>query len=354
MKRYCFAIFISTLKIYTKNVISNEELVRELFSAIYIACGTSNKNKETDWIGKDEISRIINQKSDLPISIKKSLIQCNIETLNSNLMNFYKKYLNESSIEMLEEELSNIYLNDSSIFEEQKVNLQNFKTNSFKKITYLLVNTAKICNKIIGIKRRIYKKGKNEINYIIDNIIEISFKKTKSNKDTKLIVIPFDADFNLHLSLYNDPKTIVSPKSLHGKWLLKMKENGMDEDALKRTIKPNNYKIGDVRIHKFNQNIFYLLAISKFDSKNIAHANKNDIKQSIIELLNFYNEHGLAYELYIPLLGTGNSRAKLDFIDSFKLIKDTIIENIDLLNGIINIVIYDQDYKEIEEDLNVL
>ncbi len=354
MKRYCFAIFISTFKMYTKDVISNEELVRELFSAIYISCGTSNKNKETDWIGKDEISRIINQKSELPISIKKSLNQCNIETLNSNLMNFYKKYLNELSIKLLVEKLSNIYLSDPYILNEEKISFQKIERNDYQKITYLLVETAKICNKIIGIKRRIYKKGKNELNYIIDNIIEIAFKKTKSDKDTKLIVIPFDADFNLHLSSYNDSNVIISPNSLHGKWLLKMKENNIDEETLKSSIQPINHKIGDVQIYEFNKNIFYLLAISKFDNKNMAHANENDIKESIIGLLKYYNQHGMAYELYIPLLGTGNSRAKLDFIDSFKLIKNTIIENIDLLNGIINIVIYDQDYKDIEEDLNVL
>ena len=69
--------------------------------------------------------------------------------------------------------------------------------------------------------------------------------------------------------------------------------------------------------------------------------------QSIIQLLKNYESFGQGYEMLIPLLGTGQSRAQLTPQESFLLIKNTIIENNHLVKGEIKIVVLENTLGEI-------
>lgn len=56
-------------------------------------------------------------------------------------------------------------------------------------------------------------------------------------------------------------------------------------------------------------------------------------------LLKFYDKHGQGASLYLPLVGSGRSRVNLSNDQSYDLIVDTIMENIEFLQGKINIVV---------------
>ena len=102
--------------------------------------------------------------------------------------------------------------------------------------------------------------------------------------------------------------------------------------------KADKYSIGTTVAIQEKNTIFYLLAVSDFDDRNVARSSKDLIKKAIEKLLDYYDELGLGYEIYIPLLGTGKSRAHLTPKESMQLIKDTLVEQQLKINGHIFIV----------------
>lgn len=71
------------------------------------------------------------------------------------------------------------------------------------------------------------------------------------------------------------------------------------------------------------------------------------------ELLRLYNEHGQGYPLYLPLIGTGRSRAGLDFQESYDLIITVLEENIDYIQGEITIVIQPNIIQQINTERRI-
>ncbi len=91
-----------------------------------------------------------------------------------------------------------------------------------------------------------------------------------------------------------------------------------------------------------------MLAISKFSAKNKAQSSKKDILIAISKLLEYYDDKGQGYDLYIPLMGTGMSRAYLSYQESYDIIKNTLLNNHNKLQGKINIIILPEVIDEIE------
>lgn len=90
-----------------------------------------------------------------------------------------------------------------------------------------------------------------------------------------------------------------------------------------------------------------MLAVSDFDDRNVARSSKDLVKKAIEKLLDYYDELGLGYEIYIPLLGTGKSRAHLTPKESMQLIKDTLVEQHLKINGHIYIVALEDTILEL-------
>ena len=53
------------------------------------------------------------------------------------------------------------------------------------------------------------------------------------------------------------------------------------------------------------------------------------------------------YPMYLPLIGTGNSRTGLSHKDSLNLIKHTFMLNKDLIHQEINVVIWNKDKNKV-------
>ena len=90
-----------------------------------------------------------------------------------------------------------------------------------------------------------------------------------------------------------------------------------------------------------------MVATAAFDEKNNAHSTNEEIKTALTELLKIYDNFGQGYPLYIPLFGTGRSRAGLSYQESFDLIKQTLIENKNRIHGHIKIVVVSDVLEEI-------
>ena len=76
-----------------------------------------------------------------------------------------------------------------------------------------------------------------------------------------------------------------------------------------------------------------------FDENNRAVSCPQYIEEAIDKLLNFYDINGQGYELYIPLLGTGRSRAGLTYQEAFDLLSRKLINKSSTVHGKIIIVI---------------
>lgn len=111
--------------------------------------------------------------------------------------------------------------------------------------------------------------------------------------------------------------------------------------------KADCYEIGTTAVIDIDIAVFYLVAIASFDEWNNAKSTKDEIKKAIIELLKIYDKLGQGYPMYIPLLGTGRSRAGLSYQESFELIKQTLVENKNRIQGHIKIVVVSDALKDI-------
>ncbi len=95
--------------------------------------------------------------------------------------------------------------------------------------------------------------------------------------------------------------------------------------------------------------IFYLIAISEFDENNNAHSSKEEIVHCVNELSIFYDRYGDGHDIYIPLMGTGKSRAAVSLQESYDILVECYKNNPSRLQGNISIVIY----KDFEEYVNI-
>ena len=98
------------------------------------------------------------------------------------------------------------------------------------------------------------------------------------------------------------------------------------------------YAIGSIAEIETENAVYYLLAISDFDANNNAHSTKESIRRSTSMLVEHYDRRGQGKPIYLPLIGTGMSRANLDPKESLDMLVEAFVGN-GLFTGTATIVI---------------
>ena len=332
---------------------SYEKLLNGAISCIVDTCSLKMKNgKDSLYFDKSYTSKIVKNHVNLPphlvnAAINKELLPTFIEKSSM----FYKRYINEDYVFELRNLFASQLIDDSSFSDSEKNQLLSISDNKAfivsLMIKTMLINNINTLNKAV----LIWSRGNSYIQVITGDIFKYAFASRRKRKN--IIVIPVNTKFDTHLSTKLEKTTnpLVSGETLHGEWLLRLKKRNINTDDVKQRI------IEDLSVHRFNCNTdgeypigtiatavygnacFYLLAISVFDEKNHANSCPQYIEDAIDKLLSFYDYNGQGYELYIPLLGTGRSRAGLSYQEAFDLIKRKLIEKASSVHGRINIVI---------------
>lgn len=361
-----FITYFKTLKKYANNInISEETFFRDFFEPIIDVLKIKSTKGEFYDFSKSRISGLLNQKEDFSFSIRDAI--CHYQT-KKKLLEIFPCYiednLNYSRLPALVSDLKEIVKEDITLSKEFKTNL--IKISSTELIVDCFIQSMKVSNMPIPKQKTIWKSGNNSFKYIVGDIIKSSF----NNKDgkPKIVVIPVNTSFETHLSqnLETEIYPLVSEITIHGQWLKKILKIIKKEDLDKRIQgqleskqiqavgkskgkggKQITYPIGTTVAIQHKDTIFYLLAISEFDEKNNAQSSKAEIEKAIIKLLENYESFGQGYEMLLPLLGTGKSRANLSPKESFNLIRDTILGNKKLINGQIKIIILENTIGEI-------
>ena len=182
-----------------------------------------------------------------------------------------------------------------------------------------------------------------KVNFLYGDLINRAFKK-KKQKEIFVIQVNDTFDVIIDDPTINNP--LVSEKTLHGQFIKKYCETEkIDVNELNERIKKSlicyksqyvvkekirgnqdRYELGTIAVlnSSYNNSIFFLIALSSFDSKNIAHVSSNEIFNILNKLLVFYDERGQGFPIFMAPFGIGKSRASLSLNQSCNLIKSSV------------------------------
>ncbi len=359
----CLATLVKTIKPFCKNPnASDEDIFNDFISPIVNAGNIRNKNREPFWLNKGRVSELLNQKKEVPKALREALTQIDIDKkIELQYMDYIDDFLDESKIPDLQHALSKLAhkmdCNCDILYKDRDM--------LAKLLTQELRAAISENNKIDENPFVVWKRGKNRITVIEGDLFKFGFDNR--GKDKNIIVIPVNTSFETHVTrkFEGEPKPIVSATSIHGQWLTRAEQSGLkdldkriqqclDLDCIKpsSTSKSDNtkskcYPIGTIAVIEDKNSIYYLTAISQFNQNNNAQSSAEDIGNSVKKLIDYHNTHGQGYSLYLPLLGTGLSRAGLSYQESYDIIKEALLSNIQLIQGSIFIVFPHDELTEI-------
>lgn len=256
-------------------------------------------------------------------------------------------------------------------------NLKNWDLCSFGKIfvvilfIFFIIFIAFVISCFCVLRRTknlIWRKSNSSLSIIYDDIFDLKMEKDKKY----FVVIPVDTQFmtDVDIDSQNIKYPRVAPNTLHGKFINKfygdntkqlkkeikkyiaIKEYKIDENQQKKypNSKAKRFEIGTVvQISPENdrESVFLLLALAEFNEHNRASCDKSKLIIALNSLFKFYDENCQGGDLYIPLMGTGFSRAGLTETESLRITKACAELNLDCIRGNVNIVIYKENRKDI-------
>lgn len=336
--------------------ITDKKLFELLFDPIIEGLNIKGKNDELLFFEKSVRSEILHNKRNVHSSFQDALERCDsYQVIKDSFLYLAENILDPNLTDKAIEQIKEIISNDISINSQQKTIVETSDTVCFLSDAFILAlkmnNVMTSSDDIV-----LWQNGNNILNAISGDIFTYGFD---NRKNQNIIVIPVDTSFETHISGINEKSQypLVSENTLHGMWLSRIKKCGYSEEDIKAQIKESliqhmisplnsadfstieHYPIGTIAQFSHTKNCFYLIAISEFNEQNIAYSDKDKIEFCLQRLIEYYNIYGQGYHLYIPLLGTGRSRANLSYQDSFDLILDTFMKHKQLLQGKISIVI---------------
>ena len=351
--------YIKCLKRHALNKkISDEDFLNAVLHPYIIAGEIDNKNNEEIYFDKSRTSLILNRHEDVPGALRRAL---NLENIYSwteeNFMDFIKEYMDLKEIQILVEEVSEMIASDKLIID--KAALLNKKENVHVFLADTLIECIKLKNDGFDPEGEIARNGAYCVKVVYKDIFKYAFRKRAKEKN--IVVIPVDTEFHTHVTrkYETENKNEVSATSIHGQFLTRWEQSGEDIDSLSKRIKKNlkdviddngRYPLGTIATIEKESTVFYLIAISQFDENNNAHSSKEDIIHCIDELTIFYDKYGDGYNIYIPLMGTGKSRAAVSLQESYDMLVDCYKANRTRIQGIIHIVIH----KDLERHVEIV
>ena len=209
------------------------------------------------------------------------------------------------------------------------------------------------------LKRRViyYKNGEYEVSAEYGDITKISSK----HGDQKLIFINVNSTFDMIIENPGE-KALVAENTNHGRFIKRVcKEKGISQEELNNQIQimlskrsdlkhetkdrekgnKNDYPIGTYIIYELGKISYLLFAFSRFDENNNAHpGDEAKDELPLKQLVSAINKSSQNNDVYIPLLGTGNSRYQLSNEESFNQIKHYLLSHKKQIEAKYRILIY--------------
>lgn len=219
-------------------------------------------------------------------------------------------------------------------------------------------------------RENIWSRGSGSINITYGDLIGDAFKKKSWRHKVKkgLYVIPVNTYFDTIIEDETVPKPLVALDTIHGRWLNSLMSNAETsaqnlQNAIFSDLDSRNTPYSSVTRSKGSQRQyehgtcaivrgcdgrnFLLVALSEFNNNNNAHATRDIIIDCTKKLLSFINQNAQGRKCYIPLMGTGRSRANLTHKESLHVILSTMDLYNDEIISPLELVIYKKDKDKV-------
>ncbi len=334
MKSITLSLYIKTFREHSKNHRESfQEILSNLFGMIH--------DIDAYPVESTTSSRIMNGEYDVPYQIRKEYNKKTDKEKMAVSDEFVSQMIDLSSTDMLIKEIRKI-ISESNISIQSKKELENEGDShkilcSFLTIA-IITDNRKILNKVL------YKSNNASITLIGGDLIALGFNK-KLAITNRIVVIPVDDKFTMAFKS-QDGEDIISKDTIHGKWLSRVNKSYVQMPKIKYVKSNEKIRIGKVKIGKTE---FYLLPVSSLKERYKAESSLDMINSAIKALTSEYNISGQGTPIYVPLIGTGRSRARLSLKESIDLIKDSFIRNENGFFGDVKIVVNQKIIEELED-----
>ena len=349
--------------------VSDEEFLNAFLFPFVLAGNITNKNHEEYHLDKARTSEIMNQKADVPVKLRKALSVFGIkEKTVAEMESFLEEYIDPNRRTILLEEVATLAKTEG-VFPEIDPDSDDDQEKLAIILTELLLKAVSESNLAKADIVSIWKQGLNSVDVQTGDLFHFGFDNRHKKKN--IVVIPVNTAFDTHVTrkLESETYPLVSENTVHGQWLVRLKEAGenfdrIDEriaDSLKRAgfcpIKESKagngkkdcFPMGSVAIIETSNAVYFLMAMAEFDDFNNARSSSDDIDAAIASLLNMYDRFGLGYDLYLPLMGTGLSRAGLSPQEAYDLLIESLKKNRNRIHGHVHLILRPADRDEIEQ-----
>ncbi len=318
-------------------------------------------------LDKSRTSKILNGRADVPKALRDALKRFGIEDETANCFEaflaecFDMAYFERFADKLVSSLDSNIPLERE--LAERLPGLRKAPNRFFSCALIASLKASNMCND----RRMIWQNGTGSLSIKVCDILSNGFGRTKASKS--IVVIPVNNAFDTEITWGYESAgmPLVSDQTLHGKWLKRMISSGSDSASIAARIAADLasrgeipcgavlrgkasvpvYELGTIARIENNRTVFFLIALSEFDETNRAHAAKSAIYGTVLKLLEAYDEFGQGLDMYIPLFGTGLSRAGLTHQESFDVIGKCIMENRGLVHGELFITVLPTDEQKL-------
>jgi hypothetical protein len=201
-------------------------------------------------------------------------------------------------------------------------------------------------------------KDKIELNLSDQVKAKIFFGDLFESKE--IIVIPVNEYFDTTVD-----DQIISSKTIHGKFIKKFfcgneaelknqLKNGLSQykpleiNLERKSGNKHKYPLGTVCEVKNDKKVFYLVALTRFNSNHRAEVNNSEYQRVLCDLFSYIEQNSQGRKVSIPLIGAGHSGVKLSKqkLLEFLLFSISLKDDLTLINGI-DVVLHESIKKEI-------
>lgn len=339
---------------------TDEKFLNELLTCIIKPCNVVTSDGDTFYFDKTYTSKIKNNHVDIPPRIREAALNKHLrKEMFQEFSLFYNNRINIARIDEMRKWIVDTIVNDEAFTDIDRTELSAMSDNISLLFSLLMKTLFVNNNTAITIGTVLWARGNSYIQTIYGDIFKYGFSSRRKKKN--IVVIPVNTRFDTHLAtkLENAVHPMISSETIHGEWLLRMEKHKGRIDDIPERIKSdldskrykcnirNEYSIGTIASIDIGNTCFYLVAISSFDDHKRANSKLEYIQTAVNSLLDYYDVNGQGYEMYIPLLGTGRSRAGMSIQESFDLIMYEIAKRYDAFHGKITIVVSNDNKDEI-------
>ena len=360
---FCFSTFAQSVRLHLRNPsLSDVEFVNALLAPYVNAGDVRNRHGRPFDLDKNRVSRLLLRKDEVPTALRNATsIYGIVDSTARNMQDFVDDFLVERCGPVLARDVLDLCAGGGDVRMGALESLQDCadQTNTFLAVALIEAFSRK--NRKDDMVN-IWRRGQNCIDVVCGDLFKYGFGSRSKRRN--IVVIPVNSTFETEVttSLETSDIPLVSEMTMHGQWLIRMEAIGLDSAELSHRIKrylakrsepigmtrngTDVYPIGTVAVVETDNTSYFLVAISVFDERGNATSSETMIRESLESLLAFYDSNGQGYDMYLPLIGTGRSRAGLSPQESLDLIISAIRENEKNALGRISIVVPPKMYEQ--------